>query len=263
MKVREILNVTDPKNPFKKKSSSVNVKDLNKNIIEYANTLEPEYRDLLLATSGNDDKHAKNSRHYTNNAVDFRYSEKLYTRMKNDPNRIKFGVTLLDPGHGTANHIHLSTGNASENKKDVWMDVHSDKAKKHYEGYSKETPDMEENTIPTGTPIGNNAGVSYTSATAGVEDKKSKELTESQIRKIFQEEKNKQKISTTGKYKDVFKQEQYKEQPQQQQQAVVSSDWLDKYIGDKFSAHDGKYKKLFAEGGELDKFLNSQGLKKL
>lgn len=256
MKVREILNVTDPKNPFKKKSSSVNVKDLNKNIIEYANTLEPEFRDLLLATSGNDDDHAENSRHYTNNAVDFRFSEKLYERMKNDPNRIKFGVTLLDPGHGTANHIHLSTGNASENKKDVWMDVHSDKAKKHYEGHSTEetkvdsTPNTNINTTSVNIPNGSTAGANYTSASI-TEDKKTKELTEVQIRKIFQEEKNKQKVATTSKYQDVFKQEkQPKEQPQQRQQAAVSSDWLDKYIGNKFSATSGKYKPLFAEGGE-------------
>ena len=119
---------------WKLKHGSVGVSKLNKNILSYFNTLEPEYQDLILATAGSDGKHSINSRHYKNNAVDLRFNDKLYNRIKNDPKRLKYGLSLIDPNHGTAPHIHLSYGNGSENKKDVWVDPFSDKAKKYTNG---------------------------------------------------------------------------------------------------------------------------------
>ena len=111
-----------------KKSQGVNVESLDKNILSYLNTLEPEYQEMLLATAGSDGKHSKTSRHYKNQAIDLRHNDKLWERVSKDPNRIKYGVTLLDPNHGTAPHIHFSVGQGSENKSDVWLDPHSEKA---------------------------------------------------------------------------------------------------------------------------------------
>lgn len=121
-----------PKGNIKTKDKSINIKDLDKNIYDYLYTLEPEYQEMLLATSGNDGGHTEGSRHFKNKAIDLRFKPELYNRIKNDPKRLEYGVTLLDPKHGTAPHLHLSVGKGSENKKDVWIDPYSDKAKTLY-----------------------------------------------------------------------------------------------------------------------------------
>lgn len=117
-----------------KKTNGVNIDSLDKNILAYLNTLEPEYQSMLLATAGSDGSHARSSRHYQKKAVDLRFNANLWDRVAKDPNRIKYGITLLDPNHGTAPHIHFSVGEGSENKKDVWLDPHSESA---YEMVSK------------------------------------------------------------------------------------------------------------------------------
>ena len=116
------------------KDNSVNIKNLNNNLTSYLNTLEPEYQKLILATAGSDGEHAKNGRHYNNNAVDLRMNQDLYNRIEKDPLRLKYGLTLINPNHGTAPHIHLSFGNGTENKNDVWIDPYSDNAKSLYGG---------------------------------------------------------------------------------------------------------------------------------
>lgn len=120
-------NSPKPSWSWKLKNNNVNISNLNSNIIGYLNTLEPEYQDLILATAGSDGKHSKNSRHWSGNAIDLRihnqdnpFDDKLWKRIEKDPNRIKFGLTLIDPNHGTAPHIHLSYGEGSENNLDVW-----------------------------------------------------------------------------------------------------------------------------------------------
>ena len=116
------------------KDNSVNIKNLNNNLTSYLNTLEPEYQKLILATAGFNGEHTKNSRHYNNNAVDLRMNQDLYNRIEKDPLRLKYGLTLINPNHGTAPHIHLSFGNGTENKNDVWIDPYSDNAKSLYGG---------------------------------------------------------------------------------------------------------------------------------
>jgi len=112
---------SDGKWKWDRKGSHVYVEGLDKNIIAYLNTLEPEYQKMILATAGSDGKHTKNSRHYSNKAVDLRFNQQLYDRVMKDPKRKEFGITLLDPNHGTAPHLHLSVGNGSESKKDVYF----------------------------------------------------------------------------------------------------------------------------------------------
>jgi hypothetical protein len=114
---------------WNKKASSVNVANLNPNIIQYFDTLPQEIQSRILATSGNDSGHAKTSRHYADNAIDLRYDDVIWQYVAKDPNRLKYGLTLLDPDHGSAKHIHLSHGDGSENKKDVWMNPYSPEAR--------------------------------------------------------------------------------------------------------------------------------------
>lgn len=114
---------------WSKKASSVNVANLNPNIIQYIDTLPQELQSRILATSGNDSGHSKTSRHYADNAIDLRFDDAIWSYMEKDPNRLKYGLTLIDPNHGSAKHIHLSHGDGSENKKDVWMNPYSQEAK--------------------------------------------------------------------------------------------------------------------------------------
>ena len=128
-KVNPNFNYTTPKWNWGVKDSNVNVSGLNSNILSYLNTLEPEFQKEILATAGSDGKHTDNSRHYNNNAVDLRLNQDLYNRIEKDPLRLKYGITLVNPNHGSAPHIHLSYGNGSENKMDVWIDPFSENAK--------------------------------------------------------------------------------------------------------------------------------------
>ena len=92
-----------------RKTNNVNIDNLNPNISKYLNNLPKALQDKLVATSGNDDKHATNSRHYHNNALDLRYDQDVYNHIKNDPVAKQLGITTLDPNHGTAPHIHIQT----------------------------------------------------------------------------------------------------------------------------------------------------------
>lgn len=127
---------SDGKWKWDRKGSHVYVEGLDKNIIAYLNTLEPEYQKMILATAGSDGKHSKNSRHYSNKAVDLRFNQQLYDRVMKDPKRKEFGITLLDPIHGTAPHLHLSVGNGSESKKDVYFsDIKYNPVSENYSEY--------------------------------------------------------------------------------------------------------------------------------
>lgn len=122
---------------WKAKHNNVKLDGLDQNIIGYLNTLESKYQNLILATSGKGGKHAKHSRHFSGSAVDLRVHNKknpleddLYKRIYKDPVRLQYGITLLDPRHGTASHLHLSTGEGSENLKDVWLHPNTTEADK-------------------------------------------------------------------------------------------------------------------------------------
>lgn len=140
---------------WNKKASSVNVANLNSNIIQYLDTLPQSVQDRILATSGNDSGHSKTSRHYSNSAIDLRFDEEVWKHIEKDPNRLKYGLTLLDPDHGSAKHIHLSYGDGKENHSDVWMNPYSEEAKKLAGGISNPSVNtlVEPSTNPSLQPI--------------------------------------------------------------------------------------------------------------
>ena len=121
---------------IKTKNSSVNLKDIHSNLVGYISTLPEELQNEVLVTSGNDsDAHSKNSWHYHNRAMDLRFSKKLYDYMVDDPNRIKYQISLYNPNHGTGKHIHIShigeegvKNGAREHLSDVFMNVYSPEA---------------------------------------------------------------------------------------------------------------------------------------
>jgi hypothetical protein len=92
---------------LKKKSENVKISNLNSKISKYLSGLPENLKQKLTATSGNDQQHVKNSKHYNNNALDLRYDEDLYNFIQNDPVRQELGLKLLNPNHGTAKHLHL------------------------------------------------------------------------------------------------------------------------------------------------------------
>lgn len=131
----------EPTSTFKirTKDTSVNLKNIDKNLMGYINTLPEEMQKEVLVTSGNDsDAHSKTSWHYHNKAVDLRYSHKLYNYMATDPNRVKYQISLYNPNHGTGKHLHLShigedgvKSGAKEHLKDVLMNVYSPEAQEY------------------------------------------------------------------------------------------------------------------------------------
>lgn len=92
---------------LKTKSDKVKLQNLGTPLSKYLNTLPQALREKALATSGNDQKHVENSRHYKDKAIDLRYNKELYDYILKDPIRKQMGLRLLDPNHGNAPHIHL------------------------------------------------------------------------------------------------------------------------------------------------------------
>lgn len=124
---------------IKTKNNSVNLKDIHSNLVGYISTLPEDLQEEVLVTSGNDsDAHSKNSWHYQNRAMDLRFSKKLYDYMVDDPNRIKYQISLYNPNHGTGKHIHIShigeegvKNGAREHLSDVFMNVYSPEAQEY------------------------------------------------------------------------------------------------------------------------------------
>ena len=101
-------NPTSSATWLKKKDSSVNLEGMSGRILSYLETLPETLRDKLLATSGNDsDVHVKGSKHYKGSALDLRFDKDVYEYLKNDPNFKNSGLSVLDPNHGTAPHLHI------------------------------------------------------------------------------------------------------------------------------------------------------------
>lgn len=94
---------------LKKKSNAVKFGSLDSKLGKYLTTLPEDIREGLIATSGNDQTHAKNSKHYQDKAIDLRFNQKAYDYIANDPVAKELGINMLDPNHGTAKHIHLET----------------------------------------------------------------------------------------------------------------------------------------------------------
>jgi hypothetical protein len=93
---------------LKTKNKSVNLTNLDQTIGSYLNSLPNDYKQSLVATSGNDgDVHVPNSKHYKGEAVDLRYNQDIYNYISKDPNLQALGLKVLPPNHGTAPHIHI------------------------------------------------------------------------------------------------------------------------------------------------------------
>jgi hypothetical protein len=92
---------------LKTKTKNVNLKGLDASISKYLESLPDNLRTALIATSGNDDNHTKNSKHYSNDAIDLRFNQDAYDYMMSDPSFKHSGLKLLSPNHGTAKHLHI------------------------------------------------------------------------------------------------------------------------------------------------------------
>ena len=96
---------------IKTKSSNVNIKNLHPNLISFANVVSQTFPGVVL-TSGNDNRHMKGSKHYSNKAIDIganSSNEKSYLQLKkylksNPSIKKQFGIEdIIDEG----NHIHI------------------------------------------------------------------------------------------------------------------------------------------------------------
>lgn len=103
------------------KHKDISVSGLDPKITNYLGSLPPDLQQEILITATSGGKHTKGSLHYNNRAVDLRFSEKLWDYIKSDPARHEAGLTLIDPDHGTAKHIHLS--NALGTKKEFYGEI--------------------------------------------------------------------------------------------------------------------------------------------
>lgn len=120
-------------NPYNK-----NISDLHSNLTSYFKTLPTHIWERLVVTSTDGGKHAKNSAHYRNQAIDFGYDQEVWDYVANDPNRLKYNVNLIDPNHGTAPHFHFSTGSPADQENDVFK---GDKSS--FKMYSYASPEFE------------------------------------------------------------------------------------------------------------------------
>lgn len=215
---KKIFNLNTPKN-FKLKSEKVNIDDIHNNLTYYLNTLPENLKEKVLITSGNDQGHSKKSRHYNNKAIDLRLTPELFDYMKTDPNRLKYGITLLDPNHGTAPHIHLSYGEGTENKKDVWKDPFSKNRDWEILDLSNQDVDIQPQNNLTTSPYNierqDLSNQAYLSAIEGRLNTATEELAK------FQEEREQeQKKQETLQQEDA--QRQVLQQAQQQKEEIYN-----------------------------------------
>src|SRR5690606_33105284 len=114
-----------------KKYKTTDLSKLDPQIIKYLGTLPAHLQSKILITATSDGKHSKNSLHYSNRAVDIRFDKELWDYVSKDPKRHEVGLTLIDPNHGNAPHIHLS--NAKGTKKEWWAEIDPEGRRKVYE----------------------------------------------------------------------------------------------------------------------------------
>lgn len=95
-------------NNIKTKNSTVDLTDVNKNLLNVINTVSNQFPGLIV-TSGNDSTHLKNSAHYDGEAIDIGANSSnpsAYLAFKESLPTLKqkYGVRYIDEG----DHIHLS-----------------------------------------------------------------------------------------------------------------------------------------------------------
>ena len=108
---------------WQKKDPNIDTSKLNPALTKFITGLPKNLQSEVLVTETyHSDVHKKNSRHYNNNAVDLKFSQNLYDwslTPEGSSWRKQNNITLLDPNHGTAKHLHFSFGTGSENLEDV------------------------------------------------------------------------------------------------------------------------------------------------
>lgn len=102
-----ILNDDTDNENLNVKSNKVNLANVDMTLTGYVNSLTQKFGNKVLVTSGNDQKHAPNSRHYKGEALDLRYSPEVHKYIANDPIAKELGINVLPPNHGTAPHTHI------------------------------------------------------------------------------------------------------------------------------------------------------------
>ncbi len=118
-------------NKWLTKSKTTSLSKLDPKITDYLGTLPPHLQSKFLITATSDGRHSTHSLHYSNKAVDMRYDDELWNYISKDPKRHEYGLTLINPDHGSAKHIHLS--NAKGTKKEWWGEVDAEGRKKVYD----------------------------------------------------------------------------------------------------------------------------------
>lgn len=122
---KEAGTVTEDPGGFiwQKKDPNIDTSKLNPALTAFISGLPKNLQSEVLVTDTyHSGAHSKNSRHYGNDAVDLRYSDNIYKWSLTPEGsnwRKQNNITLLQPDHGTAKHLHFSFGQGSENKDDV------------------------------------------------------------------------------------------------------------------------------------------------
>lgn len=99
-----------------KKHKTTPLDKLDPKIKNYLGSLPQELQNEIVITATSDGSHSKNSLHYNDRAIDLRFTDKLWNYISKDPNRHLAGLTLIDPNHGSAKHIHLSQAQGTQNE---------------------------------------------------------------------------------------------------------------------------------------------------
>ena len=129
-----------------KKYKTTSLSKLDPKITEYLGTLPSHLQQQYLITATSDGKHSKNSLHYTDKAVDMRYNQELWDYISKDPKRHEFGLTLLNPDHGSAKHVHLS--NAKGTKNEWHGEIDKEGRRKVYESQGWDLNELGQKEIP-------------------------------------------------------------------------------------------------------------------
>lgn len=133
-----------------KKYKTTSLSRLDPKITEYLGTLPPELQKKFRITATSDGSHSKKSLHYSNKAVDMSYDQEVWDYISKDPRRHEFGLTLINPDHGTAKHIHLSNAKGTQNE--WWGEIDQEGRRKVYE-----TKGWNMNEVTRGSVPKNNA----------------------------------------------------------------------------------------------------------
>lgn len=127
---------------WQKKDPNIDTSKLNPALTKFISGIPKDLqKEVLVTDTYHSDAHGVHSRHYNNNAVDLRFSQSLYDwslTPEGSAWRKQNSITLLDPNHGTAKHLHFSFGTGSENLEDVSGLYGPDEHSSEYHAHTEE-----------------------------------------------------------------------------------------------------------------------------